>query len=571
MTAHQTSHRDPRRPAVPGPVRASALTATCLIAAAALVAFVLWDRPAVLPDPTITWWMLAPAFLVTELAVVRIGVRRHTHTFTLGGIPLVAGLLFAEPTHLILGEIAGVAAALLLVGRRRGPRPGFNAARSVLTTCVVAALVQLGVEASGTAPGVPWLWLVALGAVLGGAGLAGLLAVIATAASGGGWPGARELRGAAGIGTAAVLGTASLGLACAELLRHDPLALTLLLMPAGALIGVHRAHAREARRGERAELLYRSMRRVRAAADIRAAVAELLDEARWLFRADVARIVLMPSGDDEAALRSTRGPGEEMELMVRLEPSAARGELTAADDDDPHTLRARLETGDRLLGVVSVTRSGDAETFDGTDGSLLGTYAGHVAAALERGRLQRSLADLATAGEHLARTTLTDALTGLANRTLLEERLAHALTRRGRHLVGVVLLDLHRLREVNDDHGREAGDRVLVAVAGRLRASLRADDTAARLDGGRFAIVLDGLADRSEAAAISTRLAATLREPIDVGSRTLRVSAGVGLAVGTAGQATTNLLLADADTDLYRRARRARVPGPMGPGTGSGR
>ncbi len=125
------------------------------------------------------------------------------------------------------------------------------------------------------------------------------------------------------------------------------------------------------------------------------------------------------------------------------------------------------------------------------------------------------------------------------------------------------MLDLDHFKSVNDNFGHDSGDRVLVAVAGRLRASLRADDTAARLGGDEFVVILDGLSDHGEAVAISERIAASLREPVDVGSRRLQISASVGLAVGNAGQANPNMLLADADADMYRRRHLSRSGGRM--------
>lgn len=559
MTPEPSSH-SPRRPAVPGPVRVAVLTVLCAGAAAALALLVLRDRRPPLDEVEVTWWMLALGFLVAEVAVVRIEVRRQTHTFSFTELPLVLGLLFAAPLHLVAAELLGATAALLLARRQRGMRLAFNTAQFVLTTCVVVTVFQLGLDALGAGPEDWMLWVLAIGAVLVGDLLAGLLVAIAIAASEASWPAPTTLRGAVGLGTVGVLSTTSFGLACAELARHSPLALLLLLLPCAVLIAAHRAYVRDIRRRDQTELLYRSMRRVQAAADIRAAVVELLDEARWLFRADVARIVLMPSGDGDAALRSSRGPGEAMELMVPLGPDAAEREAASVGAAERRrTLQARLEIEDRTVGVVTVTRSTpDTEPFDQGDRSLLDTYASHVVLALENGRLQRSLADLASTSERLAQAAFTDALTGLANRALLEERLDHALTKRGRRLVGVILLDLDDFKSVNDSYGHEAGDRVLVAVAGRLRASLRTNDTAARFGGDEFVLILDGLSDHGEAVAISHRIAAAFREPVDIGSRRLQVSATVGLAVGNAGQAKPAMLLADADADMYRRKHLAR-------------
>src|SRR5690606_34393621 len=113
--------------------------------------------------------------------------------------------------------------------------------------------------------------------------------------------------------------------------------------------------------------------------------------------------------------------------------------------------------------------------------------------------LQRSLVDMASTSERLALQAVTDPLTGLANRSLLMERLAAALAVPDGPPVGVLLLDLDGFKEVNDTHGHAAGDRVLVAVAQRLRACMRAGDTAGRLGGDEFLAVLEGVSGLAEA------------------------------------------------------------------------
>ncbi len=169
----------------------------------------------------------------------------------------------------------------------------------------------------------------------------------------------------------------------------------------------------------------------------------------------------------------------------------------------------------------------------------------------------------------LAHQTLHDPLTDLPNRTLFRTRLAQALAR---HSVAVLFLDLDRLKVINDSLGHAAGDRVLVAVARRLRAVLRPGDTAARFGGDEFTILLEGPAGARDATATAERLAAEIRAPIALDGRDLVVTASVGIAPGGVG-ANPDELLRHADIALYRAklaggaARVVFDPGMTAPAT----
>ncbi|MCO8277034.1 EAL domain-containing protein [Actinoplanes sp. TRM 88003] len=156
---------------------------------------------------------------------------------------------------------------------------------------------------------------------------------------------------------------------------------------------------------------------------------------------------------------------------------------------------------------------------------------------------------------------VTDPLTGLANRTLVGERLTQLVTdppRDGR-TGAVMLIDLDRFKPINDAYGHEAGDAVLTAVATALRSVLRPGDTAGRLGGDEFAVVFPGLPDRLAAERIAERLVAALRTPVIFGDLVLTVAASVGVAFRESDTQDAEELLAHADTAMYAAKRSGRA------------
>jgi diguanylate cyclase (GGDEF)-like protein/PAS domain S-box-containing protein len=146
-----------------------------------------------------------------------------------------------------------------------------------------------------------------------------------------------------------------------------------------------------------------------------------------------------------------------------------------------------------------------------------------------------------------------DALTGLPNRALLLDRLEHALTRSRREpaSLAVLFLDLDDFKAVNDRFGHQAGDELLLGVAERVRRCLRDADTAARMGGDEFAIVLEGAADRAGAVRVAERILAALREPFTVAGNTVHVKGSVGIALYDGPDLTADEMLRLADVAMY--------------------
>lgn len=152
----------------------------------------------------------------------------------------------------------------------------------------------------------------------------------------------------------------------------------------------------------------------------------------------------------------------------------------------------------------------------------------------------------------LAHQALHDTVTHLANRTLFHDRLGHALelARRSGELVGVAMLDLDEFKQVNDSLGHAAGDAVLIEVANRLEHTIRDADTAARMGGDEFGILLEDLGSLDDGHEVVERVLAALRRPVHVEGRELAVTASIGLAT-SGGDQDAATLLRDADTAVY--------------------
>ncbi len=176
----------------------------------------------------------------------------------------------------------------------------------------------------------------------------------------------------------------------------------------------------------------------------------------------------------------------------------------------------------------------------------------------ERIRLAGELVAEQAKLEHLA---LHDPLTGLANRALFKQELEEALLQSSRiGGVGVLFVDLDDFKSVNDTCGHDAGDRLLIEVATRLRSAVRSGDVVARLGGDEFVVLRTGLTGASQAMQpLVDRVVAGLRRPFSIDDQVVRTGGSVGVAL-TLGDTTAGALLAEADAAMYEaKARRRRA------------
>jgi diguanylate cyclase (GGDEF)-like protein len=177
-----------------------------------------------------------------------------------------------------------------------------------------------------------------------------------------------------------------------------------------------------------------------------------------------------------------------------------------------------------------------------------------------QGSLNRANVKLQSANEELRKRASMDALTGLPNRLLFEDRLLHALLRRERqqerrsNKLAVLFVDLDAFKPVNDQFGHATGDEVLKEVARRLRSTARDSDTVARIGGDEFLVLMEDVASAADCANLAGRLLEALADPVRSGERQISICASIGIVVYP-DQGQKSKLIANADAAMYAAKR----------------
>jgi diguanylate cyclase (GGDEF)-like protein len=211
-----------------------------------------------------------------------------------------------------------------------------------------------------------------------------------------------------------------------------------------------------------------------------------------------------------------------------------------------------LRNGDGRLGALDLYRDSPGE-LDLREVCVAQTLADVAAAYLITADARH---DARLTSEHLEPNALHDALTGLPNRLLLEDRLEHAaqVAMRSRTNAAIVFADLDRFEQVNDIHGHVIGDELLCAVADRLVRLVRAGDTLARFSDHEFVLLCEDVRSAVDVEVIARRVDEAFAEPFvlaDLGYP-VRLSASVGIAFAGPGEDISNELVVRADRVMYR-------------------
>jgi diguanylate cyclase (GGDEF)-like protein len=210
-----------------------------------------------------------------------------------------------------------------------------------------------------------------------------------------------------------------------------------------------------------------------------------------------------------------------------------------------------IATDGSRLGILSVDCPHDGRLPGPATRSALEAFAVSAALALEHAALRARAEASEQRYRHLASH---DQLTGVGNRSILLDRLEHAVAVRSenRSLLAVVFIDLDRFKSVNDAYSHQAGDEVLKTMARRIGALVRPHDTVVRWGGDEFLILLEQLPDEGVALDVAQRITSSVAEPLDHVARRLRVTASVGVAFGRPSDSLrTDELVRQADAAMY--------------------
>lgn len=172
----------------------------------------------------------------------------------------------------------------------------------------------------------------------------------------------------------------------------------------------------------------------------------------------------------------------------------------------------------------------------------------------EREALELQLAAVIEKEQVARHAALHDTLTGLANRSLFNDRLEHGLAQARRHglTLAVLFLDLDGFKRINDLHGHDAGDAVLQTVADRLKENTREDDTVSRIGGDEFLILVMGVQDKHAVTRLAEKIASHIQAPCQLAFGQVSIQLSIGIARFPEDGDSAKALVKKADTAMYK-------------------
>lgn len=260
-------------------------------------------------------------------------------------------------------------------------------------------------------------------------------------------------------------------------------------------------------------------------------------------------------------------------LSTLPEDTPATKSLKGALNDNEHARGMVKESGDELASVNQVLSDGlsDGNSLHEVGSALARSEAvevkvqdaseklSQVNLALEnevkeRHLLEQELARVTEQQQQAHHASLHDALTGLPNRVLFNDRLEHGIEQAKRQgwTLAVMFLDLDQFKTINDAHGHDVGDAVLLTIARRLTDTTRTDDTISRHGGDEFLYLLMEVNGRQDAAIVAEKIIQAVQLPCATRAGELKVKTSIGIAIYPTDGATAEALILNADAAMYR-------------------
>ena len=243
--------------------------------------------------------------------------------------------------------------------------------------------------------------------------------------------------------------------------------------------------------------------------------------------------------------------------LLGYEPSEIVGRsfydfIFELDREEVRYLSALIhETGPTTFAYRVEKKDGSLVWFETTSRSVRDALTGKIREIVG---VSRDVTERKRVEEQIEYQAYHDALTGLPNRRLFRDRLTVALAhaRRLKNPLAVMFLDLDRFKVVNDTLGHSTGDELLKAIAARLQASLREEDSIARMGGDEFTVLLADLKTPDDAAKIALKVLETVALPLQIDGTELFITTSIGIALFPSDGDTAEMLLANADHAMYR-------------------
>ena len=554
----------------------------CLIAVLAAVsgAIAAWVLPDLAPGvaaPHVPLLLLAGLFAGAEVVRVHLHFRGEAHTFAMTDVVLVLGLVFSAPLDVLVASVLGGALARLVIGRQVAVKQAFNLVIAAVDACVAVLVFRLVVELP--VPAEPRTWLAAAAATSATTVVSTVLVAVAIALS------ERQFERGVLLTTMgpalAITGVnAALGLLLAVVLHEEPRAAALLVLPVALAVVAYRAYTSQVEERQRVEVLLACGQLLHTDEPLARRLDAGLELARTALRARSLEVVIRPdlhvplppyavSGSPAAAeerLVGLQGLAELVADGVTRRHDGQRGDallhaqLTRLRVAQGIVVPLRtVDTVDTVVGaLVALDRLGEVSRYSRQDQRLLDAVAEQVAVTLQREALTDTVHQLNTAHAALRDQANHDPLTGLANRRQLMEGLNTQLERweAGGHAPALVLFDLDRFKQVNDEFGHATGDALLRVVASRLAAACRPGDLPARLGGDEFVVLLAGPLSSAEAEERTHSLQRAVCSEVVVDGHQILVHASFGLTMaGDSSRGGAAQVLQRADHAMYAAKR----------------
>ncbi len=541
------------------PSRATALLTAALALGAAALAAVPHSGP-VLPapfglSPLEVALGLAVLFCLAEFCLLHVEVRREAYSMTLADLPLTLGVLLCGPWQLIAARVVGSTVAFAI---QRAPltKATYNVAAYAAEAALDVVLVRLIVGESGELTVLTAVACYVVVVLVDQLMMNLILQVIR-------WhQGGITARVTAAVRLPAMLTSVlstTAAIASLILVHEGWVGVIVTVVFAVTAYGVYRGFQVLHRRHEALEQVHDFVGLNSGSGGVEDLAGRMLAGVRSLMRADTAELLLvepdgtvqMSVGEDDVlrVLPDAWASTDDFVSLVRAHGAPALLPASTRRSGDRSWLRARgvrdavvvpLPRGSGDGALMVLDRLGDTGSFTREDQAMLQTLAGHLSVAVRSGTLMDRLRYEAT---H-------DVLTGLANRSLLEQTLRSSLAGPGRVEGAVLLLDLDRFKEVNDTLGHHVGDALLCSLARTIQSTLPDDATVARLGGDEFAAFLPHPGDAARLSTLTAHLARALAAPVQLPEANLSTRASIGVALASAGGNESDLLR-HADTAMY--------------------